>query len=190
MSRLTIILSAVAVVALVTLAIYRQLVVLRKSYKGLFQKVDGPLRTRYDLIPKLVETVKAFVQSEDDTLQAISEARNAASAMREKVSKDPTDSQMMKRLVGAENALTDHLYSLSLVIEKNAELKSNAVLQKLMNESSLAEAEATQARVEFNNAVSKFNSTREKFPHSVVSMLFEMQEACLFNISPPKSRDD
>jgi len=190
MSRLTIILSSVAVLALITLAIYRHLVVLRKSYKGLFQKVDGPLRTRYDLVPKLVETVKAFVQSEDDTLQAISEARNAASSMREKVSKDPTDAQIMKRLVGAENALTDHLFTLSLIIEKNPELKSNAVLQKLMSESLSIEAEATQARMEFNNAVSRFNSTREKFPHSVVSMLFEMQEACLFNISPPKPRDE
>lgn len=190
MSSLTLILIAVgAGLVLFGFISHRKLSSQQNRYKNLFVEIDTPLQTRYSLIPKLIETVKAFIQDQDDVLQAVSEARNAASSMREKVAKEPGNAQILKRLVGAENALTDHLHGLTLVLKNHSELTTNAVLQKLLEETGTLDSQISFARKNFNDAVATYNKTRETLPYSIVSTLFEFQPGALFHIAPPRERE-
>ena len=75
-----IVLAILALVAIVAVGIYNGLVVARQAYRNAFAQIDVQLTRRYDLIPNLVETAKAFMSHERGTLEAVVAARNAASS--------------------------------------------------------------------------------------------------------------
>ena len=73
----------IVVVILVLLAIfviagYNGLVRARNAYKNAFAQIDVQLRRRFDLIPNLIETAKAYMAHERQTLEAVTAARAAA----------------------------------------------------------------------------------------------------------------
>jgi hypothetical protein len=73
----------VAVVVVVLLAVfviagYNGLVRARNAYKNAFAQIDVQLRRRFDLIPNLIETAKAYMAHEPQTLEAVVAARNNA----------------------------------------------------------------------------------------------------------------
>ena len=57
--------------------IYNGLVTARNGYKNAFAQIDVQLQRRYDLIPNLVETAKAYMAHERQTLEAVTAARGA-----------------------------------------------------------------------------------------------------------------
>lgn len=73
----------VVVVVLVMLVlyavgIYNGLIAGRNRFKNAFAQIDVQLQRRYDLIPNLVESAKAYMQHERETLEAVMAARNQA----------------------------------------------------------------------------------------------------------------
>ncbi|MDR2017011.1 MAG: LemA family protein, partial [Burkholderiales bacterium] len=58
--------------------IYNRLIAARNAFKNAFSQIDVQLTRRYDLIPNLVETVKAYLKHEHDTLLEVTNARNTA----------------------------------------------------------------------------------------------------------------
>ncbi len=57
---------------------YNGLVRARNAFKNAFAQIDVQLQRRFDLIPNLVETAKAYMAHERQTLEAVTEARAAA----------------------------------------------------------------------------------------------------------------
>ena len=68
----------VVVVALLLVAMYNRLVGLRQRVGQSWSDVSVQLKQRHDLVPNLVETVKGYAAHERGTLEAVTEARNAA----------------------------------------------------------------------------------------------------------------
>ena len=58
--------------------LYNRLVQLRNRVDNAWSQVDVQLRRRYDLIPNLVATVKAYAAHESETLGPVVRARDAA----------------------------------------------------------------------------------------------------------------
>ena len=58
------------------IGIYNTLVTLANRYRNAFAQIDVQLKRRYDLIPNLVETAKAYLGHERGTLEAVTNARN------------------------------------------------------------------------------------------------------------------
>ena len=80
---LGLVIGIVVVVVLVLLAIiviagYNGLVRARNAYKNAVAQNDVQLRRRFDLIPNLIETAKAYMAHERQTLEAVVAARGAA----------------------------------------------------------------------------------------------------------------
>src|SRR5690554_6172519 len=73
------------------IGIYNKLVRLRNRFKNAFAQIDVQLKRRYDLIPNLVETAKAYLKHERETLEAVIQARNAAQAAVQKAAAHPED---------------------------------------------------------------------------------------------------
>ena len=82
------------------------------------------LKRRYDLIPNLVETAKGYMSHERETLEAVINARNEASALLKGAAATLTD-DAIQQLSGAESALQSALGRMNIVMEDYPDLKAN-----------------------------------------------------------------
>ena len=76
--EMIIILVVLALLAFWVARIYNQLVELQNRHENGFSQIEVQLKRRYDLIPNLVETAKAYMSHERETLEAVISARNDA----------------------------------------------------------------------------------------------------------------
>ena len=81
MLTLLILLVIVAAVAFWGVGIYNGLVTARNAYKNAFAQIDVQLQRRLDLIPNLVETVRAYAAHERNTLEGVTRLRNQAASL-------------------------------------------------------------------------------------------------------------
>ncbi|HLS28063.1 MAG TPA: LemA family protein, partial [Opitutales bacterium] len=66
---LIVIVAILLILAIAVIKIYNNLVTLRNRFKNAFAQIDVQLKRRYDLIPNLVETAKAYLKHERETLE-------------------------------------------------------------------------------------------------------------------------
>lgn len=153
------------------ISIYNRLVSLKNRFQNAFSQIEVQLKRRYDLIPNLVETAKAYLKHEQDTLQAVVSARNEAAALLQAAAKDPVGLSLEK-LAGAENALQSALGKLNVVMEAYPDLKANQNMMQLTEELTSTENRVSFARQAFNDAVTEYNSYRQSFPPVVFAKRF------------------
>src|SRR5258705_9743146 len=97
---------AVVVVILVILVIsgYNGLVRARNAFKNAFAQIDVQLQRRFDLVPNLVETAKAYMAHERQTLEAVVAARGAALSGLSAAQARPGDPAAMQQLEAGQGA--------------------------------------------------------------------------------------
>lgn len=147
---LWIIVGLLALIAVVIVGIYNNLVGLRQNVHQGRADIDAQLRQRHDLIPNLVETVKGYAGHESTTLESVIQARNVAA-------KGNPDSK-------SEQGLRLALDNLLALGEAYPDLKASANFQELQSELADIEDKLAAARRALNAAVSRFNTARESFP--------------------------
>ena len=145
-------------------SIYNKLVALKNRYKNGFAQIEVQLKRRYDLIPNLVETAKAYLAHEKETLEAVISARNSALAGLQAAAQDPGNAGAIQSLAGAENALAGALGKLNVVVEAYPDLKANTNMQQLSEELTSTENKVAFARQAFNDFVMAYNTYRQSFP--------------------------
>ncbi len=193
MSPLLITLIVLLVVAIIivlwVVGIYNSLVTLRNRFKNAFAQIDVQLKRRYDLIPNLVETAKAYLKHESETLEAVIKARNIAAAAAEAAAANPANGQAVQNLMGAEAGLSGALSKLMMVSEAYPDLKANQNMSELSEELTSTENKVAFARQSFNDSVMVYNTKRETFPTVVFAGMFGFQNAELFQIEDPTERN-
>lgn len=186
---LLVVLGVVVLLILFVIGIYNRLVSLRNRFKNAFAQIDVQLKRRYDLIPNLVETAKGYMKFERETLEAVIQARNQASAANQKAAADPANPDAIKGLVGAEGALTGALGRLFALSENYPDLKANQNMLKLQEELTSTENKVSFSRQAYNDAVMVYNTAREVFPNVLLAAPMGFQVAQLFEIESPKERE-
>ncbi|MBU4286088.1 MAG: LemA family protein [Verrucomicrobia bacterium] len=179
----------VVIVLLYAVGIYNRLISLRNRFKNAFAQIDVQLKRRYDLIPNLVETAKGYIKHERGTLEAVTSARNQASAAVQKAAANPADAVAIQGLMGAEATLTGALGRLFAVVEAYPDLKANQTMAQLMEELTSTENKVSFARQAYNDVVMSYNIARETFPAVVVANLFGFTLAQLFEITAAQERE-
>lgn len=166
----------IVVLALFLVGLYNNLVKLRNRFKNAFAQIDVQLRRRYDLIPNLVETAKAYIKHERETLEAVIAARNQADSAREKAADQPGDVGAMKGLMGAEMLLGGALGRLFAVSEAYPDLKANQNFLALQEELTATEGRVAYARQFYNDSVLSYNNKLQTFPTVVIASMFNFEK--------------
>lgn len=169
---LGIIIAVVIVLVLFVIGIYNSLVQLRNKVRNQWSQIDVVLKTRADLIPNLVETVKGYAKHESETLEAVIQARNTYVSA-------TTPEDQMKASGEISNALTK-LFALS---ESYPDLKANANFMDLQQKLTETEDKIRYARQFYNDAVNKYNNKVEMVPSNIVASMFHFEAAKLFEIA-------
>ncbi len=156
--------AAIAVVALWLIGAYNRLVALRNHVANAYAQIDVQLKRRHDLIPNLVEVARKYMSHERETLQAVVDARNRASAARATAAANPADPQAIAALNATEAALGGALGRLFAVSENYPDLKASANMAQLSEELTTTENKVAFARQAFNDAVMNLNTGVASFP--------------------------
>ncbi|MFZ1865545.1 MAG: LemA family protein [Polyangiales bacterium] len=168
--------------------IYNTLVNLRNRFANAFAQIDVQLKRRHDLIPNLVETAKAYLAHERQTLEAVIAARNSAEGARQSAASDPSDPQAMKRLVDAEAGLSGVLGRFFALSEAYPDLKANQNMMQLTEELSTTENKIAFARQAYNDAVMRYNNKCEMVPSNLIAGMFGFRKAEFFEVESESER--
>ena len=152
-------------------AIYNKLVALKNNYQNGFAQIEVELKRRYDLIPNLLETAKAYMAHESETLEAVVAARNGAQSALNAAAQDPSGASI-DQLSKAEGQLQGALGRMNIVMEDYPDLKANQNMMQLSEELSTTENRIAIARQAFNNTVTEYNSYRQSFPPVIFASKF------------------
>jgi LemA protein len=166
-----IILGIIVVVVILLIAIYNRLVSLNQRATQAWSDISVQLKQRHDLIPNLVETVKGYAAHERGTLEAVTQARNAA------VAATGPNAQAQ-----AENMLTGALRQLFAVAEAYPDLKANQNFLQLQSELSDIENKIAASRRFFNNSVQEYNSSIQQFPAVLLAGMLGFTQRGFFEL--------
>ena len=178
MIPLIVILVVVALIVLMTIALYNKLVRARQNVRESWSAIDTELRRRYDLSPNLVETVKGYATHEKGTLDAVIQARNSAMA-----APATADAQ-----AAAQNTLSGALRQVFALSEAYPDLKANAGFLQLQGELGETETRISQARRFYNANVREMNTSVESFPASMLAGTFGFKSEPYFELDEPAAR--
>ena len=176
--------------------IYNTLVTLKNRYLNSFSQIEVQLKRRYDLIPNLVETAKAYMAHERETLDAVTSARNDAAAILKAMGDGNVGGAEIAKLASAENSLQGALGKLNVTMEAYPDLKANENMMQLSEELTTTENRIAFARQGFNDAVMGYNTYRQSFPpvffaakfgHPTDASLLEFDDSAQIQAAPKVS---
>jgi len=140
-----------------------------EAVKAAWGDVEASYQRRNDLIPNLVETVKAYAKHESETFQAVTEARAKVGSVQ--VSKEMIGNpQAMAQFQQAQSSMGGALSRLLLVSERYPDLKANQNFRDLQNQLEGTENRINVARTRYNKAVQQFNTSIRIFPNNLTNM--------------------
>jgi LemA protein len=139
-----------------------------EAVKAAWGDVESSYQRRADLIPNLVETVKAYAKHERETLASVTEARAKVGS----ISLTPAmldDPQALARFQEAQGVLSSSLSRLLAVVERYPDLKANENFRDLQNQLEGTENRINVARSRYNKAVETFNTSIRIFPNNLTN---------------------
>jgi LemA protein len=146
---------------------YNSLVAAEENVNSKWSQVENQLQRRADLIPNLVETVKGYAAHEQEIFTEVTRAREkliSAGSVAEKAQADAELTQALSRLLA--------------IVENYPTLKADANFRQLADELAGTENRIAVARMDYNNAVQRYNSKIRSFPTVIIARImgFEKKE--------------
>jgi len=151
---------------------YNYLVRLRNHIDDAWSNIDTELKRRYELIPNLVATVKAYASHERDTLEQVIRLRNDCVA----------DNGSVQHQEGTEKQFVGAVTKLMAVAEAYPDLKADMNFLAMQQELSNTEDRIQAARRFYNGNVSDYKSRYESFPGNLVAKFFRFTPRDFFNV--------
>jgi len=167
----------IAVLVIVVIAIYNNLVRLRQKVKNSWSQIDVQLQRRFDLIPNLVDTVKGYMKHEEEVLAKVTELRTSwanAGSVAEKASLD--------------NELSGALKTIMAVSENYPDLKASQNFSELQQELQNTENKISFSRQFYNDSVTMYNTKLEVVPSNIIASMFGFKPEELFKAESDEAR--
>jgi len=157
--------------------IYNRLIADSNRIKAAWSDIDVQLKRRHDLIPQLVEAVKAYASYERKTLEDITSLREKS------VSTD-----RISKIGDIESELGGKVNHVMARIEAYPELKADDSFISLQKKLTDVEDHIQYARRYYNGAVRIFNTRLGVFPELMVARMFRFMPAEFFQIEEDSHR--
>jgi LemA protein len=162
---------------------YNDLTAQQQGVKGKWANVESTLQRRADLIPNLVKAAQMNAVNEQEIFGQIADARskllNATQAPGQGTEGDKTPEQK-QAILDANNSFGGTIGRLLSLQENYPQLRSNELFLNVQNELSGAENRINVARLDYNDAVTKYNTARNSFPAVLTAGLFGFKEEPFF----------
>ena len=157
-----------------------------EAIKAAWSEVVNQYQRRADLIPNLVNTVKGYATHEQDTLEAVTRARAAATSFQitPAVLNDPAAFQKFQQVQGQ---LSGALSRLMAVSENYPNLKADTSFRDLQSQLEGTENRITVARQRYIAAVQDYNTLTRSFPSNLTAMMFSYQVKPSFTVENEKA---
>jgi LemA protein len=167
----------VGIAAIIIAVLYNRLVRLRNTAESSWSDIDVQLKKRYNLVPNLVETVKAYAKHEREVFTKVTEARNAAMQAGSPEEAGPK-----------ENMFKATLKSLFAVAEAYPELKANDNFLRLQGQFQELETSIESARRYYNAVVRDYNTMTESVPTNIIASMFGFKRKAFFELESAEER--
>jgi LemA protein len=152
-----------------------------EQVKAAWSEVVNQYQRRADLVPNLVETVKAFAKQEQEVFTQVTEARSRVGSIQ--ATPELVDNpQAFQRFQQAQGELSGALSRLLVVAENYPQLKSDANFRDLQAQLEGTENRITVARNRYIKAVQQFNTTVRQFPSNLTAMAFGFEPKPNFTV--------
>src|SRR5437588_2506622 len=168
----------VAGVFIYAVIIYNGLIRLRNENDRAWANIDVLLKQRHDEIPNLVETVKGYMQHEQQTLLAVTQARAAS-----------MNAATIGQKAQADLLVTGALRGLFAVAENYPQLRANENFLKLQNRISDLEERIADRREFFNDDVNTYNTRIRQIPDVFLASFMSLQPRKMFKVSDEDRRN-
>ncbi len=165
-----ILLGFVAILVMSMCSTYNKLGPMEEGIKAKWSEVENQYQRRMALMDQAVATVKAGANYERSTLEAVVQARAAATQV--KVDANNLSPEAIQRFEQTQNALASTMKSLLAVVEAYPNLKANQGFLDLQTQIEGTENRIAMARRNFNEAVNGYNSYIRRFPTNLLSGIF------------------
>jgi LemA protein len=169
----------IALIALVAwgIVIYNRLITDLNRIKAAWSDIDVQLRRRHDLIPQLVEAVKAYASYERQTLEDITGLRERS-----------TVTERVSEIGDIESELGVKVDHVMARIEAYPDLKADESFISLQHNLTDVEDHIQYSRRYYNGAVRIFNTRLGVFPDLIVARIFRFTPAEFFQIVEDEQR--
>jgi LemA protein len=171
MSTTWIIVAVVVVIVLFAIVVFNRLVRQRNLVREGWSGIDVQLRRRTDLVPNLIETVKAYAAHERTVFEDVAAKRAGSMAA------DNVQGQ-----AAAEQALQGSLRKLFAVAEAYPELKANQNFLDLQHQLAEIEDQLQMARRYYNGTVRNLNISIQSFPNNILAGVLGIQPEHFFEL--------
>lgn len=166
---------------------YNELTAKQQGVKGKWANVESSMQRRADLIPNLVEAAKMAGVQEQEVFGQIADARsrliNAQNAQPAGADGDKTPEQK-QAVIDANNSFGGTIGRLLSLQENYPVLRSTESFLKVQDELASTENRINVARLDFNGAVTDYNTTRNSFPAVLTAGLLGFKEEPFFQADP------
>ena len=163
-------LAVVAVIVLMAISAYNGMVSSQEKATQTWADLQATYQRRADLIPNLVNTVKAYAKHEKETFEAVVNARAKATQMNIDISN--ATPEQIKQFQEAQGELSSALNKLMAITENYPELKANENFMALQDQLEGSENRINEARQKYNKAVTDYNTSIRSFPKSLFAGVF------------------
>lgn len=180
---IVIILVVVAIIALVAIGSYNGFVKARNLIQESWRQVDVELNRRYELVPNLVETVRAYAAHERNTLEDITRLRGQAQQLSQAEGTLPSQQRAQ-----VEEALSGAVRNLMVSVEAYPDLKSNQNFLELQRQLAETEDRIAAGRRFYNANVRAYNTKVDSVPSNIIAGMFKFEKATYFEVNDPAVR--
>src|SRR6266542_2718237 len=176
------IIAVVAIIVIVAIALivsYNRFVKQRNLIQESWRQIDVELHRRYDLIPNLVETVRAYAAHERHVFEEVARLRTQAVNVQ---GANP------EQRAAAEGELSGALRQMMISVEAYPQLQSNQNFLNLQRELTDTEDRIAAGRRFYNANVGDYNTRVESFPSNVIAGMFKFEKAGYFEVEDQNVR--
>lgn len=168
----------IVVIVLWAISGYNSLVNMDEGVTNKWSNVETQYQRRADLIPNLVNTVKGYAKHEQQTLEAVMQARSQATQV--KIDPSNCTPEQLAAYQKAQGDVTSALGKLLAITENYPDLKANQNFLELQSQLEGTENRITVARKDFNDAANVYNAAIRRFPKNILAGIFGFEKHAYF----------